>query len=455
MSDGLHEHRDDVDGTATGPLSGTPDQSRPDPPTEPQRSASLPEWPRRMTSGGETADEPTADARGVSRRRALAAAGAGLVASTAGCLSLLDDDSALTERRDERTAGTWRMHHGTASNGRTTTSTGPRTRPSVEWRRAVEGRGLLDPIVAESLAFETPLAGERATAIEVATGEPSAVPSIERGREIAIGTDDAGVYTARIGDEGSTVVARDPSGTGERWTTAVDARVPFETTVGDDRLYQATTSGGIESVSTADGTTPWRYDSPQPADSVATRGDSVTFTAAEYLFDVDRESGTRSWYRQLDAKTTTRPVRTSNGVVVGVDDGTVRRFDRDGSPTGTFDVGTGVVNGLLAVDDLLVATTSQHLVVHDPEGAERVRTLEDVGELVSLTAGADRVYAVDRDDPAIVAVDRDDHDVVWRRSLSMNVLGGPAVLDGTVLVRVGPLGADADQEQDPALVALT
>jgi outer membrane protein assembly factor BamB len=180
----------------------------------------------------------------------------------------------------------------------------------------------------------------------------------------------------------------------------------------------------------------------------------VTFTAAEYLFDVDRESGTRSWHRQLDAKTTTRPVRTATGVVVGVDDGTVRRFDRDGTPTGRFDVGTGAVNGILAIDDLLVATTSQNLVMHDPEGGERVRTLEDVGQLVSLTAGSERVYAVDRAEPAIVAVDRDDHDVVWRKSLSTDVLGGPAVLEGTVLVRLGPVGG-ADQEQDPALVALT
>jgi hypothetical protein len=399
--------------------------------------------------------DAAADRDFVSRRNALAATATSLLASTTGCLGMFGSDDVLTERVDERTGGTWRMHHGIPSNARTTDATGPAEKPSIEWRHDVEVRTLADPIVADSLVFETPLAGDRGTAIEVATGDRSAVPAIERGNEVVLGVDDAGVYTARVDEEGSALVARDRAGTGERWSADVAARFPTKTTFGDTHAYPTTSSGTIEAVALEDGSLQWQYDSPQAPDSVAASSGDVTFTAAEYLFDLASDSGARAWHREFDARTTTRPVRTDDGVVVGTNQGTVARLQADGSPARAVDVGDRVVYSVLVVDDQVVVTTDGTLLVVDPTSGERVTTLSDVGQLVWLTAGSERIYAVDRATPALLAIDQDDHTVVWRRDLPNDVLGGPVVLDDTILARLGPLGEDANQDENPELVALT
>ncbi|MEF8881590.1 MAG: PQQ-binding-like beta-propeller repeat protein [Halapricum sp.] len=382
-----------------------------------------------------------------SRRRALGTLAAGLGIGVAGCLGT--DSTVHDERIDRRIDGEWRMEHGTRTNTRAFEATGPGSEPAVAWRQSVSPAisGMADPIVTDGLVFEPAPAEDDRVAIETATGEWSAVPNIDSSQEAVIGADDDGIYVVRYSrGEDFTVRANRTDGTNQRWERQVQGWGLPKCSISSDSLWLSLTEGEgpVHSIATAGGEKRWQIDvPPQLTDSVAVGEDIVAVPASPYLFVYDRSTRERRWYREFEADLTTQPIVTSAGILQGTESGTVQVFN-DGTQTATIDPSGASVWALAAVGERAIVGTDDGVTVADATTGEQVATIDDPSSGSQVTVGTDRIYVADNESEALIAIDRVDFEVVWRFSLPETPLGGPVLIDDTVIVRAVPTGEDAD-----------
>ena len=389
-----------------------------------------------------------------SRRRALGTLAAGIGISVAGCL---ETDSTVHDKRiDRQVDGEWQMEHGTKTNTRAVDVTGPGSEPAVAWRQPVSpAMSRADPIVTDGLVFEPAPAEDERVAIETATGEWSAVPNIDSSQDVVIGADDDGIYIAKYSrEEDFTVRANRTDGTNPRWEHQVQGWGLPRCSVSSDSLWLSLTEGEgpVYSIATAGGERQWQIDvPPQLTDSVAINEDTVAVPASPYLFVYDRSTRERQWYREFDADLTTQPIVTPAGILQGVESGTVAVFT-DGTQTATINPSGSAVWALAAVDEQAIIGTDNGVTVADATSGEEIATIDGLGSGSQVTAGTDRIYVADTESEALIAIDRADFEVVWQYSLPDTPLGGPVLIDNTVIVRVVPTGENADG--DGELLAL-
>ncbi|MEF8826570.1 MAG: PQQ-binding-like beta-propeller repeat protein, partial [Halapricum sp.] len=116
----------------------------------------------------------------------------------------------------------------------------------------------------------------------------------------------------------------------------------------------------------------------------------------------------------------------------------------DGTQTATIDPSGASVWALAAVGERAIVGTDDGVTVADATTGEQVATIDDPSSGSQVTVGTDRIYVADNESEALIAIDRVDFEVVWRFSLPETPLGGPVLIDDTVIVRAVPTGEDAD-----------
>ncbi|MFC4408159.1 outer membrane protein assembly factor BamB family protein [Haloarchaeobius iranensis] len=389
---------------------------------------------------------------GVSRRAVLGAAVLGGIATTAGCTGLgSSDDAPREDRADERVDGRWGCHHRTAENTRRTETGGPTAEPTVVWERSVGTRPFVDPVVTDSLAFEYAPADSVTHTVEVATGERTTAPTVDGRGEFVLAVDDDVHCLTRSGGEGSVVVGRAAGDGTEQWTASLPGAPSMRASLVDGVLY---VSGfdrqWIRAIDAGDGTEHWTYETVGRVGSLAVEGELATFATGSYLFALDAVEGSRSWHREFDASFTTDAMAVGSAVVAGTDDGRVVAMRRSGEPAWTVDADTGAVTALAAANGRVFVGGEDGITALAVGTGDPLAETDTAASVDGLSVGGDRLYAA-TPDPALTALDRSSLDALWSRGLDRDPVGGPAVLDDTLLLRLGDVGT-ASGDTDQSLV---
>lgn len=382
----------------------------------------------------------------------MAAAGA---VGIAGCLFDAGTDNARSGRATDRVDGEWPMHNGTPQNTRHRSVSGPVDDLAIDWERTVGSRSLLDPIVSDSLVYAFGTDDPITTTIEAATGERTTQPWVDGEAEYVLGVEGSTLYLAREASEAYELLARPAGGDDVLWT-AVPGDRP------SDRFHEATFRNGtayvvgfmkpwIGAFDLQTGAERWSFETVGNIGSVAVAEELVAVTTDTYVFGLDATTGDRRWHLEFDVRMSTDPLAMGERTFVGTNDGDVLAFDRDGQTDWRRTVSEGAVNALTELEGTLVAGTSDGLVAVDPaSGGVGVRHRTDAATF-GVAAGTQQIYAVFAD--STVAVFDRGVRLTWSGDLPDQPVGGPVVLDGLLLVRVGPVGTDADHDRPDSLVA--
>lgn len=375
----------------------------------------------------------------------------------AGCL--FDDGPAdvRSDRAADRVEGDWSMHHGTPRNTRHTSVSGPAGDLVVDWKRAVGSRSVLDPIVSDSLVYAFGPDDPITTTIEATTGERTTHPWVDGEAEYVLGVEGSTLYLARQVSDTYELLARPAGGDHVLWTT-----VPGDSP--SDRFHEATLRNGtayvvgfmnpwIKAFDLETGTERWSFDTVGDVGSVAVAEELVALTTDTYVFGLDATTGDRRWHREFDVRISTDPLATDHGTFVGTSDGDVLAFERNGRTDWRTTVSDGAVNALTELAGTLVAGTRDGLVALDPASGEIGDRRRTDAATFGVASGAERIYVVLVD--STVAVFDRTLQPLWSGDLPDQPVGGPVVLDGLLLVRVGPVGAGADHNRPDSLIAFT
>ncbi|MFC6954255.1 PQQ-binding-like beta-propeller repeat protein [Halorubellus litoreus] len=326
-----------------------------------------------------------------SRRDLLAASGAVLAATTAGCLDDVDGSgSHVTPGTDENTE--WPMpdydSNGTAY---ASDAAAPRSRPSE--RFAVETRLPYDrPVVAdgtaylptqkELVAFDATDGTER---WRYGGGEESSLPV--RSPAVRDGT----VYAAG----GPGLVALDAADGSERWRveTPGDVQAPVAVTRDWDALFVGDERGNVYRV-TPDGDVEWRAEVFGPVSRIVT----VAF-GGTYVGTVGGEvyrlyDGRGIWRKRVPGKVTALAVGDGGGPYVGTFGGGVLRLQdgaHAGRPRWHAEDGPGVDRALVLAGDGVFGADAGDLTRLERRTGERDWRFD--GDYAStLAAAGDTVY---------------------------------------------------------------
>ncbi|MCU4743047.1 PQQ-like beta-propeller repeat protein [Halobacteria archaeon AArc-m2/3/4] len=398
--------------------------------------------------------------RRTSRRAALCTLASSAVAALAGCASSLPtstDDDPRTDRATERIDGAWQMHGATPANTRRTTASGPETEPSIEWERSVGNRLPVDPLVLDSLVYEYAPEDRETGTLEAATGERTTATPIDGATEFLLGSDGETSCLARdLADDRTDVelVGRDVETTQELWTTAApDTMSPVPTFRNGTVYLSGFSTPWVRALDLEDGSERWTFETVDPPSGLGVAGDVVTFTVGEHLFALDPATGDRRWNVRFDDRFATAPLVTDEHIVLGTGDGGLLAVDRSGDRDWRVDVGESMT-ALAQDEDRLLAGTDAGIAVVDSRTEDRIAFVDTTEPVDELSVGRHRIYVTGSGSDRLTALDSTDYTEAWSVSLPDVVVGGPAVLEGAIVVRVGPWGPDADDDPSERVLAL-
>jgi outer membrane protein assembly factor BamB len=322
-----------------------------------------------------------------------------------------------------------------AGNDRRATASGPSAEPSVAWEQRVGGRLLSDPLVADSLVYAVGPERSQVRTVEAAVGERTTVPALDAAPGVPAGLDGDRLCLVRRTNDGPALVGRRVD-TGERIWTRLFPRLPtLAATVADGTAVVPTLQAdapAVHAIDIAAGTGRWRAAPAGSVGAAAVDGGLVVFSTDRYLFALDAATGERRWNRQFDTRTTTDPLVTDAGILVGTEDGTLVAVDRSGEVRWRRSVGDDSVSALARFDGAVAVGCSGHVTTYDPERGDRLHRRYGVASN-RVSAGPDRLYAAGETE--LVALAGDGLERVWTATTADRIVSGPVVLSDAAIVR--------------------
>lgn len=326
----------------------------------------------------------------LSRRRFLAALGAGGTVGVAGCTDQPSDDApqAASDETDWPT-----LAHDGSNTGYNPNATGPRDGAQVRWQ--VEASAYGPPVVAdgrvllaandELLCFAADDGSERWKFTDGAFGSPPMV----------VGD------TVFAPDVSGTLLALDAESGAERWRTNLARSAPTTPTPGldNEELYLGDSGGNVYSIDTATGEIDWQnevFGEIQAPPAFGGTGPSLhVATYGGEVYELSTHDGDGAWRQKLPGLITAAPAVVEETIYVGAGS---RLFALDESRAGgirwTSEGRVVSYNHLAVADGVVFGADSTGLVAADTDSG-KTRWRADGDFYCSPAVAGDTLYVGD------------------------------------------------------------
>lgn len=382
--------------------------------------------------------------RAVRRRRLLGViASAGLVGCAGQSSRSATDSPTATDARTETPTRSPTASPRSTSESRTTegdpSTESPTEEPTSEptptlqgdvairWTDHIEGTVYSSPAIGQASVFVGTDAGA-VHAFDRATGTRNWTRQTDggAGNSPVVARDSVYVTTT-----GGAVHAFDRSSGTQRWSVRPNTDRPDEfyasPAVGGGTVYASTEDGTLLALSTEDGTRQWSASVYTTVDGYVDHvhvGDKQVFVTTDEIGSLEvrrRDTGELRW-RLEGAIVTSRPVTTSEQLLIGTTEGILALNPSDGSKRWKIETNSPVYAVSTVVDGTMYATTSEAVYAIDLGGrAVRWQQRYDDMEIDSLAADRDRGYAGGRSG-TVVAFDSNTGTRHWSGALSGRVV---------------------------------
>ncbi|MFB6080144.1 MAG: PQQ-binding-like beta-propeller repeat protein [Haloferacaceae archaeon] len=358
-------------------------------------------------------DTPSTGTRTVSRRRALAALGAGALAATAGCAGLRDAVGPL-------------RRHVHRSDADLSGDAGPWPTRGADARRSGTVAGRAPP--------EDAVVSRVTTVDRYVRTQPAIV-----GGRAYVGADRRTTATDETQFSGLVAVDLDaerPEGRTAWRAAAGGPTTSFTPTVAGHTVV-APLGEGVKALDRRDGTVRWRTTAGGGTTAVV---GGTCYTYADRVVALDAVTGERRWQSEETAAAPTGFAVVKDAVALACGDGgdgSLYCFDRTDGATRWRYAALGESYASAVVDDDRAYAVSTAGVLHAVtlDGGERAWTHAFDGESYRRVAVADGVvYAAGTNDDAVVALDAATGERRWRYDAGIGGASTPAVTPDSVLV---------------------